>query len=81
MTETLDLIITFKELLYRGLNEKREDIHSQITKYMKDIIQETLRNKFPKLKQIPWHFEKIRWSQATEKYFITIGPNWPKEKG
>ena len=81
MIDTIDLEIRFEELVNRGLNTKAISLHPQIDRLLKETIDEKVKGMFPRVKQQPWHYVKIKYSDVSEKYFITIAPGSPVPKG
>lgn len=80
MNQTHEFVIHYKELQDRGLNEKAPNLHVLITKSLKEIIDDRLKGIY-KTRFIHWHFEKIRWDFATQKYHIIAAPGVPVQKG
>lgn len=77
----LHIEIKWKDLVDRGLNEKIENLHPQIEKYIKEICTEKYKNAFPTERFPLWHFIKIHFSSLTDTYFITIGKGLGAAKG
>lgn len=81
MIETIDLEVKFEELINRGLNTKAISLHPQIDRLLKEIVNDKVKAMFPRVKQQPWHYVKLKYSDVSEKYFVTIAPGAPVLKG
>lgn len=77
----LELIIKWEELVDRGLNEKVENLHPQIEKYLKETITDKYKSTYPKERFPLWHYKSIRFSSLTDTYFISIGKGLGVAKG
>lgn len=81
MVEEMKFEIQYKDLIDRGLNQKASNLHPQIDRLLREIIEDKVKSAFPKIRNQPWHYTNIRWSGLTEKYFIVIAPGKPVQKG
>lgn len=82
MTEPFNMEIPWNELINRGLNKKALDLTPQINKYLKAIITDEIKKRFPKYKfYTSWHYKFIKWNEPSMKYIIVIAPGFPTLKG
>lgn len=74
-------IVSITELRERGLNEKAENLHPQIERLLREILSDRVKRYFPKNPNQPWHFVKIHYDSAVEKYHIQLAPGFALKKG
>ncbi len=81
MEEEMSFEVKWSDLINRGLNIKASNLHPLIDKLLREVCNDEVKKKYPRVRFPEWHFTLIKWEATLEKYRITIAPGKPTIKG